>query len=291
MDTQTISRTTSVTSTLVPLKGRSNAIKQRNVAFGKIAELSLAENMSRAASVENMQLALGDTPTVTDLQAAKVQWLSGRIAARLPVTEFPSGMEVSAAGTMAFAFDLLTRYAMAPKKKADGTFPKQRPLRHGQLGYRSQVQQRIVGNAEEAWSVFIAECGHGAAQTNSQRGKNKRKPRPGSNAADVDKSVTTTPNDGENMPKGGSGTTTQPQASAGAASGVKHMTPDIFAQHMVDQLSSLLAFDNKYAKVRPVEFFDFAQKLAELKTAVNGAMNKYGERKARVAALKAENSK
>lgn len=150
-------------SPVISLKGRGKA--KRELAYIQIAPLSFVENISRVESIANLRVALGASPTEAETKTAQVEWVIGRVASRLPASEFPKGC-TSDDDRLEFARNLVLRYAAPAKRNANGKVPS---LRAGKVGWRNESQHRVVRAAEEAWSQVKAELGLGNAQTQSQR--------------------------------------------------------------------------------------------------------------------------
>lgn len=226
----------------------------RSNAFAAIAPLSFDEALSRDKSLANMRVVLGNAPSEAEVKAAKAQWIVGRVASRLPASKVP--LVGTPEQRMVRAADLVLHYAKPP---TDGK--ASRPLRAGQKGRRTAIEQRVVRAAEEACSVFFAELGLTTAKTNGER-----------NAAK-----------GKGAAMAGSGKGKGKAAAPSHAQLVKAPAPINAAEyvnHMQSQLASLLAFDNKHAKLRPIMFNEVAEKLAALKQVANKAANDFQVREA-----------
>lgn len=240
--------------------------KARQLAFANIPGLSYAEDSGRLASLANMRTVLGNAPSAHETACAKDQWQIGRIASRLPANALPKGRPMGDADKLAFAADLLFNKAVPLK---DGATSK--GLRKGKTGYRSEVQQRVVRAASEASSVFFAELGLSNATPTSIRDK----------AAATKKTANAPSMAGSGKGKKGVAPASNVSQLAVPAAPV---TADDYVQHMQTQLAALLAFDNKYAKIRPVTHGAFAEQLGALKQTANKAANDYQTRKATKAA-------
>ena len=151
------------TRPIVSLKGKGKAA--RELAYLKIAPLSFVENASRAETISNLRAALGNAPSPVELQAAKDEWCIGRIACRLPDGEFPKGC-TSSADKLEHARVLVFDYAL-PAKQGGKAMPK------GKTGRRTEVQDKAIRAANQAWSMIAAELGLGKAQTQSEADKKK----------------------------------------------------------------------------------------------------------------------
>lgn len=141
-------------------KGKMAAL--RNTALQGLASLAFVEGKSRADVISQLRIALGKSPTPADVSGVALEYVVGRVAAKLPHKE---GETVAA--SLAFARQIVTQYA-APAK--DGV--KAKALRKGQISRRSPEQHKAVRAAEGQWYLVNAELGYGASQT--QADKNKR---------------------------------------------------------------------------------------------------------------------
>ncbi len=235
---------------VITLKGRGKA--KRELAYVQIAPLSFIENISRAESIANLAVALGASPTETEVKAAQTEWVIGRVASRLPAGEFPKGCEDDS-DRLDFARKLVTLYAAPPQpgKKA-------RELRKGQLGRRSPIQQRVVRAADEGWSLVKAELGLGKARTITEKNAKQR-------------STTANPKRGD----GKSDAPTHAQLVAAPAP----VTSDDYVQHMQLQLKALCDYDAKHARKRPTTHGEFSEALAALRKLANAAASTYQARK------------
>lgn len=251
MTTATIAR--AAASTIVALKGRGKASREQ--AYLKIAPLSFVENVSRVETIANMRVALGVSPGVDELKAAQVEYVIGRVAARLPASEFPRAVADSA-DKLEFARDIVTKYA-APAVEGK----KARKLRAGQLGRRSPVQHKVTRAAEEAWSQVNAELGHGTAKTQAEKNKAKR-------------STNTNPVRGDDKSKVAAPTHSE------LIKAPKPTDATEACRFVETQAATLLAFCNKHAKFLPT---DYGMAVNAFKTAINKAAN---ERAVREAATK-----
>lgn len=238
--------------------------KARALAFASISAIAFAEDTSRLASLSNMRTVLGNAPSADEVAAAKVRYVIGRVASRLPASKVP---KVSTQGErLARAEDLVCFYAAPPK---EGTTA--RALRKGQKGRRTVQEHKLVRAAEESASTFFAELGLTKASTNVTRHATKK----GANAPSMAGS-------GKGK-KGGKKGMTAPMIAAKP----EPVDAKGYVQHMQTQLAALLAFDNKHAKVRPATHGAFAEALGALKQLANKAANDFAVREAAAAAKKA----
>lgn len=253
-----------ITASPVPaFAGKGKAA--RAAAFASIAHLAYGEAVSRAASIDNMRIVLGNAPSEAEVKASKSRWIIGRVAFRLPASKVP--LVSTEAQRLARAEDLVLHYA-APAKEGAAA----RKLRAGQKGRRTAIEQRIVRAAEEACSVFFAELGLSNAKPTATRDAEKAKAK-----------ATRAPS----MAGSGKGKAAAPTPShAELVKPAAPMTQADYVQHMQTQLSALLAFDNKHAKLRPVTHGQFAEKLGELRQLGNKAANAFAEKQAADAANK-----
>lgn len=224
-------------------KGRNAMI--RNTALAGVAALAYAEGQSRADMVSRLKLTLGNKPTADEVAAVARQYVIGRTAQKLA----SATPDKSVADMLAFALDLVTRYA-APLK--DGV--KAKKLRAGQLGRRSPEQHRAIRASEEAWSQLKAEVVPTLSNAKTQAEKNAAK-----------RGTNNTPARGEDKAK--------PQT---AGTGVTHselVKPDgkpmdrkSATEYYVGMAATLLAFNNKHAKVSTT---GFGQAIRAFKKAVD----------------------
>ena len=140
----------------------------RSTALATIAALSFSEELSREACINAARKALGKSPTEAQTAAARLEYVIGRVAARLPVSELIRG-KVTESDRLERARDLILHYATPVK--ADGKAYK---LRKGKKGYRTEMQHRIIRAAEEAASRFMADVGVGTAKASQERNTAKK---------------------------------------------------------------------------------------------------------------------
>lgn len=244
-----IMTTSNSAAPIITIKGPGKA--KREAAYAQIAPLSFVENLSRVETIANLKVALGASPSDDEVKAARTEWQIGRVASRLPASEFPKDCK-SADAKIAFARDLVLHYAAPPKEGA-----KARKLRAGQKGRRNAMQQRVIRAADEAWSQIKAELGAGNAQTQAERNKAKAKRAPHNNA----KASDAKPNVAE-LPA------------------AKDMSPAIVVDHVAQQLAALRAFCDKNAKYVPNELNEVVAGLANLRDKANAAKAAFAERNA-----------
>lgn len=259
-----MSNTSANFASLFAFSGAGKA--KREQAFDAIPLRAMDETLSRADLIAHCKTAMGASPDDKVIAAIRTAVTIGRVAARLPKGEIPKEKHNDVLG---FAFDLVTRYAAPPK---DGAKP--RALKSGQLGRRSQVQHRIVRNADESWYQLAAEIGIGKAKTNGERNQEKKT-----------RSTNANPVRGE-----GKGDSSKPAAPSHAelVKPAKPLTAEEACNFVMSQASTLQSYANKYAKVLPA---DFGQAVTAFKSAINKAMNDLALRKAAADALKASQEK
>lgn len=198
-------------------KGRNAAL--RGTALAGVASLAYTEGKSRGETITQLRLALTAKPTPSDIEAAKVEYMAGRVAQRLNDTG------KSIAEQLTRARSLITQHA-APAK--DGA--KKNALRKGQIGRRNPAEQAAVRAAESAWSLLKADIGLSDAK--GMAAKKRAPSMAGSGKGSK------TPTHGELVKS----TATPPKGTAEACA-------------MVMQLAaSLLAYANKHAKVVPTAY-------------------------------------
>lgn len=231
----------------------------------QIAPLAFAEDTSRTASLTNMRLVLGLRPSEALVKAAKVQWIIGRVASRLPVNELPRG-KTTPADRLAHATSVVTLMARAP---AEGVTPAK--LRKGQIGRRTAMQQRVTRAAEEACSLFFAELGLTNARTQKEKaqraaGKSSRAP---------------------SMAGSGKGKAAKPVPPSHSELVQKPapLTVSEAVTYLVQQSSAMQAFANKHAALLPT---DAGLAVAAFRKAMLAAANAHETRKAIAAAAKAD---
>ena len=247
--------TLNIASLGVTVSGKGKAAREG--AWLTIATTSMHCEASRSAMITAIGTALGTSPSDADIKAAKREYVIGTVAARLPVSELPKG-KTKDADRLEFARLIVTKYAMPAEEGKEA-----RPLRAGQLGRQTAVQSRIIRNAEKAWSLVLAETGHGKAQTMSDKNTKQRAPQmAGSTARGKQEAAPVPP-------------TLVPAAA---------MSSDEYVNHMTTQLRALAAFDKKHAAKRPTPFGKFAEELLALCRSAETAANEYKLNKDKAAA-------
>jgi hypothetical protein len=260
------------TRPIVALKGKGKAA--RELAYLKIAPLSFVENISRADTISNLRIALGNAPSPVETQAAKDEWCIGRIACRLPDSEFPKGC-TSSADKLEHARKLVFDYAL-PAKQGGKALPK------GKIGRRTEVQDKAIRAANQAWSMIAAELGLGKAQTQSEADKKKSAKR----------ATNANPVRGKGKADAqGSQLVSAPTHEELASKPAMPVSSDDYVRHVTSVISTLVQYDAKHARKRPTTHGQFAEMLLALKQEANRAANAYEERKAAVDALRAEREK
>ena len=270
MTTSTATRPAS-SRPIVSLKGKGKAA--RELAYLKIAPLSFVENASRAETISNLRAALGNAPSPVETQAAKDEWCIGRIACRLPDGEFPKGC-TSSADKLEHARVLVFDYAL-PAKQAGKAMPK------GKTGRRTEVQDKAIRAANQAWSMIAAELGLGKAQTQSEVDKAKKAKR----------ATNANPVRGKGKAATQSVLVSAPTHEDLAGKPATPVSSDDYVRHITSTISTLVQYDAKHARKRPTTHGQFAEMLLALKQEANRAANAYEERKAAVDALRAEREK
>lgn len=244
----------------------------RGNALLQVAPLSFAEDVSRGASIANLAKVLGDKPSDAQLKAAGTEWIIGRVASRLPVSELLKG-KTSPADRLERARDVVTRMAACPK---EGVIA--RPLRKGQIGRRTPAMQKVVRAAEEGKSLIFGELGFGKARTLAE--KNARQST--ATAAKVVAAATTvTPS------MAGSGKGKAKPAAPSHMELVKPqapVTPDDVLAFLGAQSRMLQDYVNKYSKQCPV---DAGTAVQSFRGDIMAAANALQERKAIAEAAKA----
>lgn len=264
---------------IINLKGKGKS--QREAAYMQIAPLSFVEDQSRAQTISNLRIALGMnavrpvTPPESEVKTAQVEWCIGRVASRMPASEWPKDVTDSM-DKLEHARKLVMLYAAPPVEGKAA-----RKLRAGQLGRRTPTQHKVIRASEEAWSLIKAELGIGGAQTLKER-----------NASKATRATNNNPVRG----KGKAQSTTPSNARAGGAVPthselVKTPTPIDTHQaclYLETQAATLLAFVNKHAKLVPT---DYGTAVRTLKRSVDDASKARRDREAAADAAKAEKMK
>lgn len=241
----------------------------RKSAFMAIAPNAFSEAQSRAASIANLQTAIGKSPSEATLAAAKVEWVIGRAAFRLPAVEYGKGMAGDTMAKLLFMRERVTDYAAPVKEGA-----KAKKLRAGQKGRRTAMQHRVIRNAEEAWSQVLAELGLNNAKTQGERNAAKNTAAP-------------------SMAGSGKGKAKEAALPAHAAlvTPAKADTPTAFAGQIVHMLDTAVKYANKNAKVMPLEFTEIVQQLIGLHKSALKSDGVFHVRIAAANAVKADKSK
>ncbi len=218
------------------LNGKAN--EARKLAFGDIATVSFLEGKSRADTIDTIRKALGKNVTTQALEIAQREWVIGRVASRLAVTDLPNAKANNPVDRIAYARDLVMHYAMPAK---DGV----KSALRGKKGYRTVAQHKVIRAAAEAWSQLKAEIAPEQSNAKTQATKNAAK-----------KNGATMAGDGRGKAK--------PQTAAAAPSvtlshpelvkAPSEMTPVEARAHIVTQAAALLSFANKYAGQLPTDF-------------------------------------
>lgn len=238
----------------------------RETAMNNVASLSFHEAESRAALVASLDKALGSAPTEAQLAHAQQQTIAGRVASRLPLSDFPKDKR-DEAGRIEFALLLLTRYAAPPAEGA-----KARKLRAGQLGRRTMVQHKAIRAADKHWCEIKAELGFSSAQTQKENTakKEKAKRAPHRNAKATDKAKSAAPTHSELV-----------KAPA------KMTKPEVCA-YVETQAAALLASANKLAALMPT---DYGMAISAFHKAIAAASAARREREEKAEAVAAAKSK
>jgi hypothetical protein len=218
-----------------PVRFTGKGAAKRSTAMALISVLSYSQETSRAESVANMRLALGDNPSAELVAAAKLEWVIGYVAARLPASECPKGIK-SDADKLDWARDLTTCYA-APAEEGK----RVNKLRAGQKGRRSKAQHTIIRNGEKACSLFFAELGLTKAQ--GLKAKNAK-------AADKAKRAPSMAGSG----KGKASAPVAPSHDELADKAKGSVTPDEAVLYVMRTTQALSDFAKRHAAVMPGEF-------------------------------------
>lgn len=242
-------------SPVITLKGAGKA--KREMAYMQIAPAAMIETQSRGDLIAYLRTALGASPSEMETKTAQTETIIGRVAARLPASEFPKGTNDDDA-RLIYARDLVLFYA-APAQEGK----KARALTKAQKGRRTVTQHRVIRAADEYWSQIKAELGLGKAKTQGERNAAKAKTRATSG-----------------NPVRGDGKGDAKPAHSELVQPGKAMTADDACAYVTTQAATLLAFANKHAKVLPT---DFGAAIQAFKSAINKAANEHELRKAAAA--------
>lgn len=216
-------------------KGRNAVI--RNAALEGVAAFAYAEGQSRADIIARLKLALGNKPTADEVKGVALQYVIGRTAQKIASDAANNGKTV--AELLAFASDLVTRYA-SPLK--DGV--KAKKLRAGQIGRRTPAQHKAIRASEEAWSQLKAEVVPALSNAKTQDERNAAKKATRSTNANPVRGA-----DKASDGKAGTGITHSELVKPDGP-----MTAKAAVDYYVGMASTLLAFNNKHAKVSPTAF-------------------------------------
>lgn len=139
----------------------------RNDAMLQTAYFAFSSETARSAMIDCMREALGAKPTPAQIDAIRIEFVIGRVAARLPAALW--GPEIKVDDKLAYARKVVCFFAAPPKEGA-----KANKLRAGQLGRRNAAEHKLVRAADEAWSQVKAEIGIGAAKVQKVAKKQTR---------------------------------------------------------------------------------------------------------------------
>jgi hypothetical protein len=222
----------------------------RKAAFDLIPFLVFRESMSRKLIINNLRKALGSKPSESLILSVANQVQAGRIAERLPASEFPKGC-TSEGDCIAHALALIYDYAMPTAKK----------LTKGKVGRRSETQHKAIRAANEYWSQLKAELNIGNAQTQKTKNDKKAAKAKGANNA---------------LPKvaGANGVVVTPSHDdlvKGKAPASQHD----YVATLLSLTSGMEGYVQKNAKQCPNAFNAVAQKIIELRRMTLDAANAY----------------
>lgn len=240
-------------ATVAPIANDALASADRSLAFMNISALAYSEALSRDASIANMCNALGDSPTQEEVSAARGKWVIGRSTARMPIIEFPETMR--GPNQLAERMEQVRCWkedcaAPPAEGKEAGRLPK------GKTGRRSAIVHKVIRAAEGAATLFLADCGYTEAEgqkAKNDKAANKRGARPeGNNPAPV-----------------------APLTSEQLVTGDAPYTAADYVQGMITALNTMVQTDAKRAKLRPIEFGEFAEGLIKLQRVAVAAASAY----------------
>lgn len=249
-------------SAIVTGKGKA----ARVAAFSNIAEQAYGAENGKVLFLATLEKALGQSPDAAQAKLARDEITIGIAAMRMPATEFGRGVKsADMASRLTMVRDWFDNYA-APSTAVAGKVPA---LRKGKTGWRSAVQHRIIRNAEDRASKYLAELGAGNAKT--EKAKNDGKRKGGGNPS---------PHHG----KDGKGKAVAPSHSQ-LVTPAKPDTPTAFAAGLLGMIASALQYANKNAKAQPMEYNPVTERLIALHKL---ALKADGEMHVRIAAQEAK---
>ena len=250
-----IASTLAVPAASITAKGAK--AKAQTVAFFEIAPAAFSIESGKRHYVVTIGKALPDDKARNDkalVKLARQETIVGVATARMPAGEFPRGCKDDVA-RMNFVRELLTSWCA----------PDTVNMSAKHKGRRSEVQQRVIRNAEQRASVYLAEVGAGTAQTDKQTNAKARQTK-GS----------------QSQTKGKADNAPTPPSHSELVTPPKPETRDDALLFLTKQARMLQDYANKHAKVLPT---DAGTAVSGFLKAMNAANNAEGERKARVAAL------
>ena len=238
----------------------------RVAAFGNIAEQAYGAENGKALFLDTLAKALGNAPTDEQTAFARLETTIGIAAMRMPANELARGAKsADMASRLTRVRDLVLNY-QAPSTAVAGKVPA---LRKGKTGWRSAVQHRIIRNAEDRASKYLAELGAGNAKTEAQKNTDKSRVAKG-------KPVT--------RATGTVGKAAAPSHSQ-LVQPAKPETPVAFAAGLLGMIASALQYANKNAKAQPMEYNPVTEGLIALHKL---ALKADGEMHVRIAAQEAK---
>lgn len=237
--------------------------KARLAACSTLTDCAYTAESGKAQLLEAARISLGDKPSDALIKVVRRAITVGIAAQRMPVTELPRDCRgTDSAKRIAFVADLEANY-QAPSTAVAGKVPA---LRKGSTGWRSAVQHRIIRNAEDRASKYLAELGASNATTELE--KNQRK-----------SGGVPSPHHGK-----GNGKAAAPDHSQ-LVTPAKPETPQAFAAQMLNMISTAMHYANKHAKAQPLEFNPVTEAVIALHKL---ALKADGEMHVRIAAQDAE---
>ena len=234
-----MSKTSNTVATVAAcITGKGKAA--RLTAFDTIAEKAFNAENCKAQFLDTLRLVLGTSPSDALVSFARIEIIAGIAGMRMPANELKSFKGKTATE----AARILYRDYAAPSVAVAGKVPT---LRKGKTGWRSAVQQRIIRNAESRATTYLAELGANDAKTEKER-----------NAAKPSRIAKGKPE------TRATGTVGKSEAPSHAELVAKPLDATGFAASMLNMISMAMQYDNKNAKVRPVEFGPVAEMLITL---------------------------
>ena len=268
-----ISIASSLTVPAASITAKGAKGKAQTVAFFEIAPAAFGIESGKAHFHAVLNRALPDDKARADkalVKLARQETIVGVAAMRMPAGEFPKNCTVGPRATADQQADALQRRLNFCRLLVTSyAAPDVVNLTAKQAGRRTDVQHRILRNAEQRASVYLAELGAGNAQTDKAT-NSKRQTGGSQSQSDKGKGAGKGTDKPDNVPTG------------------KAATREDALLFITQQARMLQDYANKNAKVLPT---DAGTAVAQFLKSINAANNAEQERKARAAAKAAEKEK